>query len=60
MNDRQKRIFEQEHEMNLALHYPELGRFRVNIFLQRGNVGLVLRQIKINIKTIDDLACRRL
>ncbi len=55
MNDRQKKIFEQEHEMNLALHYPELGRFRVNIFLQRGNVGLVLRQIKINIKTIDDL-----
>jgi twitching motility protein PilU len=55
MNERQKRIFEQEHEMNLALHYPELGRFRVNIFRQRGNVGLVLRQIKINIKTVDDL-----
>jgi twitching motility protein PilU len=55
MNERQKKIFEQEHEMNLALHYPELGRFRVNIFRQRGNVGLVLRQIKINIKTVDDL-----
>jgi twitching motility protein PilU len=54
MNERQKRTFEQEHEMNLALYYPELGRFRVNIFLQRGNVGIVLRQIKINIKTIDD------
>jgi twitching motility protein PilU len=55
MSERQKRIFEQEHEMNLALHYPELGRFRVNIFRQRGSVGIVLRQIKINIKTIDDL-----
>jgi twitching motility protein PilU len=55
MNERQKRIFEQEHEMNLALHYPELGRFRVNIFQQRGAVGLVVRQIKIIIKTIDDL-----
>ena len=41
--------------MNLALHYDELGRFRVNIFLQRGHVGLVLRQIKIQIKTIDEM-----
>ncbi len=55
MNEKQKKTFEQEHEMNLALHYPELGRFRVNIFLQRGAVGVVLRQIKINIKTVDDL-----
>jgi twitching motility protein PilU len=55
MNDRQKRIFEQEHEMNLALHYPELGRFRVNVFQQRGATGIVVRQIKIKIQTIDDL-----
>jgi twitching motility protein PilU len=55
MNDRQRKIFEETLEMNLALYYPELGRFRVNIFRQRGYVGLVLRQIKIQIKTIDDL-----
>lgn len=54
MNERQRKIFTEEHEMNLALHYPELGRFRVNVFLQRGCVGLVLRQIKIQIRTIDD------
>lgn len=42
-------------EMNLALYYPELGRFRVNIFFQQRNVGLVVRQIKINIQSIDDL-----
>jgi len=55
MNERQKKEFLEAKEMNLALYYPELGRFRVNIFVQRGNIGLVIRQIKLDIKTIDDL-----
>jgi twitching motility protein PilU len=56
MNDRQKKGYQEELEMNLALYYPDLGRFRVNIFRQRSFTGLVIRQIKINIQTIDDLA----
>ncbi len=59
MNDRQKKVFEEKHEMNLALYFPDLGRFRVNIFRQRGNVGIVLRQIKIHLKTVDDLGLPR-
>jgi len=55
MNDRQKRIFEEDLEMNLALYYPDLGRFRVNIFRQRSFTGLVLRQIKIRIRTVEEL-----
>ncbi len=55
MNEKQKKDFYEKMEMNLALYYPELGRFRVNIFFQRRNVGIVIRQIKISIKTIDDL-----
>ncbi|HHT9114390.1 MAG: PilT/PilU family type 4a pilus ATPase [Planctomycetes bacterium] len=55
MNDKQRKDFYEKMEMNLALYYPELGRFRVNIYFQRRNIGLVIRQIKINIKTIDDL-----
>jgi twitching motility protein PilU len=55
MNERQKRVFDETLEMNLALYYPELGRFRVNVFRQRGFVGMVIRQIKIQIKTIDEL-----
>lgn len=55
MNDKQRKIFEEEFEMNLALAYADLGRFRVNIFRQRGYAGLVIRQIKLNIKTIDEL-----
>ena len=55
MNDWQKKEFEETKEMNLALFFPELGRFRVNIFVQRGNVGIVIRQIKLDIKTVDQL-----
>ncbi len=55
MSEKQKKDFYEKMEMNLALYYPELGRFRVNTFFQRRNIGMVIRQIKINIKTIDDL-----
>jgi twitching motility protein PilU len=59
MNEKQRKLFAEEREMNLALHYDDLGRFRVNIFRQRGHVGLVLRQIKIKIKTIDEMGLPR-
>jgi twitching motility protein PilU len=55
MSEKQQKAFEADQEMNLALYYRELGRFRVNIFVQRGCVGLVIRQIKLNILTIDDI-----
>ena len=41
--------------MNLAFLSPDLGRFRVKSLGQRGNVGIVLRQIKIQLKTMDEL-----
>jgi twitching motility protein PilU len=55
MNERQRKDFEQMFEMNLALYYPELGRFRVNIFRQRGCIGMVIRQIKVEILTMEQL-----
>lgn len=55
MNDRQQKEFYQSNEQNLALYYPALGRFRVNVFRQRGSIGVVIRQIKSHIATIDDL-----
>lgn len=55
MKERQRKEFEQTLEMNLALAYDDLGRFRVNIFRQRGNVGFVIRQIKVEIVPIDQL-----
>ncbi len=56
MSQIQKTYFARRWEMNLAIAYPDLGRFRVNIFRQRGSFGMVMRHIKIYIKTIDDLA----
>ena len=55
MRERQKKEFEETNEMNLALAYEELGRFRVNIFRQRGSVGFVIRQIKVEIIPLDQL-----
>lgn len=55
MNDRQQRDFEQTNEQNLALYYQSLGRFRVNVFRQKGCIGVVLRQIKSRIQSLDDL-----
>ena len=55
MNDRQRQAFQEDMEMNLALFYPDLGRFRVNIFRQRGYVGIVIRQIKLQVPTLDQL-----
>jgi twitching motility protein PilU len=55
MRERQRREFEEKLEMNLALYYPDLGRFRVNILRQRGNVGVVIRQIKVEIVPVDKL-----
>jgi twitching motility protein PilU len=55
MREKQRKDFEEKLEMNLALYYPDLGRFRVNIFRQRGNIGIVIRQIKVEIVPIDKL-----
>lgn len=55
MTDPQAEEFANTHEMNLALSYPGLGRFRVNIFKQRGSPGMVIRQIKLEILSVDDL-----
>jgi twitching motility protein PilU len=55
LREKQRQEFQETMEMNLALYYPEFGRFRVNMFRQRGNVGLVFRQIKVNIVPIDQL-----
>ncbi len=55
MKEKQRAEFAEKMEMNLALYFPDLGRFRVNIFRQRGNVGFVIRQIKVEIVPIDKL-----
>ena len=54
MSEKQKAIFLEEKEMNLALA-PSIGRFRVSIFYQMSCIGLVIRQLKIPIQSFDQL-----
>lgn len=55
MTEKQKAAFSTDMEMNVSAAYPGMGRFRVNIYRQRGSVGLVIRQITTEIAGIDDL-----
>ena len=55
MSSRQKEKFKNNFEIDIAYSVPGLGRFRCNIFQQRGTVGLVCRVIPARILTIRDL-----
>jgi len=55
MNDRQVAEFERTKECNFAIAPPNLGRFRVNAFMQQGKVGMVLRTIPTKLPNIDEL-----
>ena len=55
MNDKQAAEFERTKECNFAVAPAGIGRFRVNAFVQQGNVGMVLRVIPQELPTIDGL-----
>ncbi|HNX31656.1 MAG TPA: type IV pilus twitching motility protein PilT [Holophaga sp.] len=58
-SDRQKAKFKDSLDIDLAYSVPSLGRFRCNIFNQRGTVGMVLRVIPRRIFSIEDLMLPR-
>lgn len=55
LSDKQQKDFESNLEMNLALSLPEVGRFRVNIYRQRGDVAIAVRYITQEIPTLEQL-----
>ncbi len=55
MDPTQQEEFERELEMNLAIGLPSIGRFRINIFVQRNEVGIVARNIVTTIPNYKDL-----
>jgi twitching motility protein PilU len=55
MNDKQAAEFERTKECNFAVAPPNIGRFRVNAFIQQGKVGMVMRTIPATLPTIDIL-----
>jgi twitching motility protein PilU len=55
MDSAQIAEFEREKELNMAISVPGSGRFRVNVFQQRGEVGMVIRAIRSDIPSIEEL-----
>jgi len=55
MDEGQVPIFERELELNIAYALPETGRFRINVFKQRGEVAMVIRAIRSVIPSIEEL-----
>jgi twitching motility protein PilU len=55
MNDKQAAEFESTKECNFAIAPAGIGRFRVNCFVQQGQVGMVLRVITTTIPNFEDL-----
>lgn len=55
MNKFQKADFEENLDLDMSHGVPGVGRFRVNIFQQRGSIGLVFRVIPFKVRSLDEL-----
>ena len=55
MSNKSKQKFKDTNEADFAHGIPGVGRFRVNVFQQRGNVGMVLRCVPTKIRSLDEL-----
>lgn len=55
MTPSQQQTFERMKEMDFAIGVRGIGRFRVNIFLQRGSIAIAMRAIPISVRRIDEL-----
>lgn len=55
MSNRQKQHFKEAYEVDIGYSVSGLGRFRVNIFQQRGSVGIVARVIPDKIRSVSEL-----
>lgn len=54
MTEEQKERFKRELELDISYELDEMARFRMNVFLQRGRVGVAVRVIPLQIKTIEE------
>lgn len=56
MNDKQKEHFEEKGEWDFSYSIPQMGRYRVNAFRQRGSVAMVLRIVGTIVPTPESLS----
>lgn len=59
MNEKQRKRFEEEWELDLSFGIEKLSRFRCNMFIQRGNVAIAIRQIPYEIPSFEELGLPR-
>ena len=55
LSEKQRLEFAEFREMNMAMSLPGVARFRVNMFQQRGSIGMVIRRIKADVMSITDM-----
>jgi twitching motility protein PilT len=55
MTEEQRKIFEEEHELDFAYSVKDLARFRVNVYKQKGSIALSLRVVPLEIKSFKEL-----
>jgi len=55
MNERQRKQFEEHYEVDLSYGVPGLGRFRINVYSQRGTVAMAMRSISMGVPTLGSL-----
>ncbi len=55
LTEKQKELFAEHWELDLSYPLPEVGRFRVNVFMQRNGVAAVFRLIPEKVQTVEDL-----
>jgi len=54
-SNEQKEMFYRDHELDFALSYPGLARFRISVLRQRDSLSMALRQVPFTIPTVDGL-----
>jgi twitching motility protein PilU len=55
MSESQRREYGENMELNMAMSLPGISRFRVNIFRQRGSAGMVIRRVKAEVSSLEEL-----
>ena len=55
MSEKQKQRFEENSELDMSFGIENMSRFRCNVFVQRGNVSVALRQIPYKVPSFEEL-----
>ncbi|UCD64278.1 MAG: PilT/PilU family type 4a pilus ATPase [Candidatus Zixiibacteriota bacterium] len=55
LNEKQRERFYRKNEMDLALSVAKLGRFRINLFRQRGTTGIAIRAVNTTVPSFEEL-----